>query len=454
MKKKIIVILLAMILAMILGCVSVWGNSGTDNPSVRPETELSDSIVTDDQTDKNESTEDNTEGVKDSTSEDTESTQNTENNENQSDDDRKDNNKDSDDTEISKDSSSDNKKNEADTNTGSTGNSGSNGNSASNNNSGNNGNSGNSGNTGNTGSSGTTGNTGNTGNAGNTGSTGNAGNSGNTGNTGSSSETTYVSSYTKEENQLADAVIAKVIRSSMGEFERVKAIHDYLLMNVDYDYQNYLNNTVPDVSHTAKGALVNKYAVCDGYSNAFRLLCSKIGISCEIVSGTSKGDAHAWNQVKVEGKWYNIDVTWDDPAIINGATTTFGDHSGNSYEYFCIPDSIMYKDHQTSNAPHKCTSSALFERALKAGSPWDDTRYISSSNELVELIKTEAQKGNYTTSFYIKQTLFTGDLGDAFMDCVSQAGVKFSGLSWSYFTYFEGTTDPGTFYRIELTIRQ
>lgn len=423
--KKVLVILLALTLV----CVSACGNSAKDKPSVQPETEQCDSIATDDQTEIDESTEDNTEGVKDDTSENTESIQNTENNESQPDGD----NKDSSATEDNKDSSN---KNESDSNEGNTGNTGS------------------TGNTGNTGNIGNNENTGNTGHTGNTGNTGSTGNTGNTGNTGSPVETVYVSAYTQEENQLADAVIAKIIRSSMGEFERVKAIHDYLLMNVDYDYQNLINNTIPAASHTAKGALTNKYAVCDGYSHAFQLLCSKIGISCEFVSGTSKGEAHAWNQVEIEGNWYNIDVTWDDPATVNDVTTTFHDHSANSYEYFCIPDSLMYKDHQTFNAPHKCTAPLLFERALKAGIPWENAPYITSINELVELIKKEVQKGNYTFSFYMKQNLLTGDMGTALMDCVSKAGVKFTGVSWGTTTYFEGTANPGTFYKIDLTINK
>ncbi|MBR3811233.1 MAG: hypothetical protein IKJ16_02735 [Agathobacter sp.] len=453
MNKKLLVILLAMMLA----CTSACGNNGTDKPSVQPNTEISDSIVKDDQTEKNESVEDNTEDIKVDASENPESTQNSENSESQPDVDHKENDKDSSDTESGQNGSSNNSQsNKAPENNNNSASDDSNKNNTSER-PGNTGSNGNTGSSGNSGSSNNTGNTGNSGSSNNTGNTGNSGSSSNTGNTGNTPspvETKYVSSYTKEENQHADAIIAKIIRSSMGEFERVKAIHDYLLIHVDYDYQNYMNNTIPVISHTALGAFTKKYAVCDGYSHAFELLCLKIGISCEIVTGTSKNNEHAWNQVKIDGTWYNIDVTWDDPAAIDDVTTTFNDHSGNSYEYFCIPDSIMYRDHQTSNAPHKCTAPALFERALKAGNPWEDTPYISSTNGLVQLIKTETGKGNYTFDFYIKASLLPGDMSSTLIDCVSQTGVKCSGLSWSYFTYFEGTTNPGEYLKLKLTIEK
>jgi transglutaminase/protease-like cytokinesis protein 3 len=53
----------------------------------------------------------------------------------------------------------------------------------------------------------------------------------------------------------------------------------------------------------------------------------------------------------VDGKWYNIDVTWDDP----------DDGERIYYDYFCIPDSKIYKDHTVEDGfvPYVCTSPAL-----------------------------------------------------------------------------------------------
>jgi hypothetical protein len=278
-------------------------------------------------------------------------------------------------------------------------------------------------------------------------------------NNGGSVSTNYIDSFTAKENELADVVIAQIITSGMGEFEKVKAIHDYLVMNVDYDYQNYLNNTIPMDSHKAIGALKNKIAVCDGYSYAFQILCLKVGVSCELVTGVAKESStgkqigHAWNQVKIEGKWYNMDVTWDDPATINGSILSFNDHSGCSYEYFCVPDSIIYTDHKADNAKYTCTSSSLFERALKTGVPWNSAKYVASETELINLLKTEAQKNNASPSFYIKASTIKGDTAVFFSKCMSKAGIDFTnGYSWENITYYKETTDPGTYYQFTLNL--
>lgn len=97
-----------------------------------------------------------------------------------------------------------------------------------------------------------------------------------------------------------------------GEYDIVMRIHDYLIDNCEYvigDENGY--------SSTAYGCLVEKKANCEGYAKAFELLTSEIGIKSVLVTGvTDKGENHAWNQVLVNGSWYNIDVTWDDSDVV------------------------------------------------------------------------------------------------------------------------------------------
>ena len=189
---------------------------------------------------------------------------------------------------------------------------------------------------------------------------------------------TYGNASSSEAKQLGQAVVNKIITSGMSDFDKAKAIHDYLVMNVDYDYANYRANTIPAESYTALGALKNKYAVCAGYAKAFKLLCELAGLECDYVTGTA-GGPHAWNQVKVSGKWYNVDVTWDDPVSTDKA---FDDHKYNRYSYFLISDEMMYKNHKANNAKHTCTSS-LHTKAYEVGAPWATTSY--------KYIKTEAE---------------------------------------------------------------
>ena len=93
-----------------------------------------------------------------------------------------------------------------------------------------------------------------------------------------------------------------------SDFESVKAVHDYLINNYDYDeqYKNYLDYE----------GYLNGTMVCQGYCMAAFLLLAEMDIPVRIVTGSSQdyqADAnHAWNVVKVDGQWYNMDVTWDD----------------------------------------------------------------------------------------------------------------------------------------------
>lgn len=113
----------------------------------------------------------------------------------------------------------------------------------------------------------------------------------------------------------ANKAIAAYIDPGMKPYEKVLSLHDYLILNCKYDYENLKAGTLPDSAHTAYGALVNGKAVCDGYTEAFLYLMNKIGVPCRIVR--SKAMNHTWNVVQLDGKWYHVDVTYDDPLTNN-----------------------------------------------------------------------------------------------------------------------------------------
>ncbi|WP_089973684.1 transglutaminase domain-containing protein [Clostridium gasigenes] len=118
------------------------------------------------------------------------------------------------------------------------------------------------------------------------------------------------------------------------ELKKEYIIYDYILNNTSYDYDNYLNNTIPDISHTSYGALINGQAVCDGYSKAAKLLFNEVGIESGIITSSTMN--HAWNYVKINGQYYNLDITWDDPVP-----------EGNKirYKYFNLSNKKMAEDH-------------------------------------------------------------------------------------------------------------
>ncbi|MCH5265946.1 MAG: leucine-rich repeat protein [Lachnospiraceae bacterium] len=153
-----------------------------------------------------------------------------------------------------------------------------------------------------------------------------------------------------------DRRVSQIIKSSvtkdMSRYEKIKAVHNWFVRNVKYDYYRYQLGRVPAVSHTAKGALLKKLAVCDGYSYAFQMVMSKLKIPCRFVVGRSGGVGHGWNMVKLGGKWYHIDVTFDDPIVndSNENTTPY-------YTYFLKSSSVMKKDHKWKKSKYpKCNS--------------------------------------------------------------------------------------------------
>lgn len=166
------------------------------------------------------------------------------------------------------------------------------------------------------------------------------------------------------DNDPMSAIAAQVLDASTSDYEKVKAIHDHLVIHVNYDYENLENDTLPDDAFTAEGALLKNSAVCEGYAKAFLYLCEKAGLQAELVYGIAKDDTHeeyhAWNQVCVDSLWYNIDVTWDDP-FLNGENVTDG--SNMIYDYFLIPDSALEKSHFPDHPEklHACTSSLYLE---------------------------------------------------------------------------------------------
>ncbi len=121
--------------------------------------------------------------------------------------------------------------------------------------------------------------------------------------------------YHDEAEVKAKEIIAEIITGEMDDKAKIKAIHDYIVINCAYDYDNYVAGTIPFEARLAYGALIKKSAVCQGYTAAFNLLCKEAGVRSVVVTGTSPSstDVHAWNMVLVDGEIYYIDITHNDP---------------------------------------------------------------------------------------------------------------------------------------------
>ena len=117
-------------------------------------------------------------------------------------------------------------------------------------------------------------------------------------------------SKNKRLEDAVEGILDKCIEEGMTDFEKELAIHDALINHVSY-YKYKDINEIPAIKHTAYGALVDKEAVCDGYSKAYKLLLEKVGIDSIIVTGELNKVPHAWNMIKLENEYYHVDATSD-----------------------------------------------------------------------------------------------------------------------------------------------
>lgn len=119
---------------------------------------------------------------------------------------------------------------------------------------------------------------------------------------------------------------AKLILDGAGnqkdERSKESYVHDALLRKADYVFSSPMNQS-------AYSALVNGDTVCAGYSRAFQYLMQQLGIPCYYCAGYS-GEDHAWNIIRLEDGYYNVDTTWDDtdPATYDYFNKTDADFVG------------------------------------------------------------------------------------------------------------------------------
>ena len=148
--------------------------------------------------------------------------------------------------------------------------------------------------------------------------------------------------YTMSGAELADARTAfeqttksflNRLTPDMSEYDIVKTLHDMLAAHVEYASDTN--------AHNAYGALVAKKAVCEGYAESLQYLLQRAGIQAVEVFGygiadleTGVGETHAWNIVRIDGKYYLIDLTWDDQKSII------------SYAYFNQTSAYFAQDHE------------------------------------------------------------------------------------------------------------
>ncbi len=134
--------------------------------------------------------------------------------------------------------------------------------------------------------------------------------------------------------------------SGLSAYDQELAVHDWMIAwgSYDSDTLSHGQSAEPNPDHdNPYGFLIGKKGICLGYTSTFQLFMDLPGIECLTIFGPaySKTQEHAWNMVRLDGEWYCVDVTWDDP-------TTYGSVSKTTaHRYFNVTSEYLRgRDHQ------------------------------------------------------------------------------------------------------------
>lgn len=180
------------------------------------------------------------------------------------------------------------------------------------------------------------------------------------------------------------------VSGSWSDYQRELAIHDALCARVTYrdDGQS---------AHNADGALIEGVAVCEGYAEAFQYLMYRAGIQCLGVIGTVAEGDHKWNAVHVDGNYYYVDVTWDDPG---------GTQSTVTHSYFNVNTALLQRDHRVDQGDGYPlpACNAIEANYFKRSGGW-------LTEFSVDAVADHLKKNGGVAEFYVAE-----DTAEAFVD--------------------------------------
>ncbi len=150
-----------------------------------------------------------------------------------------------------------------------------------------------------------------------------------------------IASMRKRFSAVVSEIVAKARTSSGIVYEQVRYVHDYIVLHTEYSI------STPQC-YNAYGCLVNGKAACAGYAAAFQTVMQAMGVKCGRVVGSSSSKLtgkvdHEWNYIRLDGEYYFVDVTWDDPLMHGSPTKGTLEHS-----YFFLSKKELDLTHKLS----------------------------------------------------------------------------------------------------------
>lgn len=184
----------------------------------------------------------------------------------------------------------------------------------------------------------------------------------------------YLSDAYQEEqvNQEVSSLLQSLDILIKTDYQKVKAIYDYICSNISYDYTN-LDDPTYTLKYSAYAALINKTSVCQGYSSLFYRLVLDAGVDARTIAGDA-GGRHSWNIVKIDGKYYNLDSTWDA--------------GRETYSYFLknmndFSDHVRDEEYKTSSFMEAYPVSDESYQESEEGGQFEDYEYKINNNQVI-----------------------------------------------------------------------
>jgi len=198
-----------------------------------------------------------------------------------------------------------------------------------------------------------------------------------------------------------DARLTKLLRPmmSLSQEERELQIHEFICQNVTYD------KLKKSYSHEVIGPLTQGVGVCEGIAKTVKLMCDELGIECIIAlseNDPEKGIVyrHAWNVLKIGGKWCHMDATFDNSLKKYGAPR---------YDYLNVSDKVIFRDHcPLVYKVQECVDDTMFYYRKKSLSL---TKYEDVSKGITKAIKKKQKyftfhwRGGYLTKKVIEELI-------------------------------------------------
>ena len=152
-------------------------------------------------------------------------------------------------------------------------------------------------------------------------------------------------------NAKVDEIYNQYITDAMGDMDKIKIIHDYIVNTTVYDVERANNIQTPGYgnkykSQSAYGVLFNGLGICGGYADTMSIFLNKMGIENYKVSSEN----HVWNLVKVDDKWLHLDLTWDDPVVNTHENLLL-------YNYFMVTTKQLFELDTTQHTFNKTVFS-------------------------------------------------------------------------------------------------